>query len=109
MKVKLHGSEGTRTLDIRESSHRSRISLNNDANERNRRACFAAARNLSKKLKRAEISQDDLWQWIKNEYNVESRKQLESHQWAAISAELNACVRDHKLCHYMIQRIKRNQ
>lgn len=77
------------------------------ASKRPRKACFAASRRLRSPLKLAGISEEALWDWVKAEYNVESRTQMCAHQWSALSAHFNACLRNHQLLHSLIQQIKR--
>lgn len=71
-----------------------------------RKATFAAVRKLQPALKKANIDEDTFWNWIKIEYNVESRTQMDPYQWATLSANLNACLRDPQIFHYLVRQIK---
>jgi len=72
-----------------------------------RKASFAAARKLRPHLEKAGIDDDTLWEWVKIEYNVESRTQMDPYQWASLSAEFNAALRDRKMLYFLIERIER--
>ena len=43
---------------------------------------------------------------VKN-YNVESRTQMDPYQWAKLSAEFNAALREPEMLKYFIRRIER--
>lgn len=73
------------------------------------KASFAAARKLTTPLQKFEIDQDTLWEWVKKEYNVESRTQLDPYQWATLSAEFNSALRDHEMLKILARRIKDKQ
>ena len=73
--------------------------------ELHRKACFAVVSKLRPKLQKAKISEDTLWDWVKREYNVESRTQLDVFQWVTLSAELNAAHRDNELFKVLLKRI----
>lgn len=62
-----------------------------------RKASFACAGKMRKRLEKENVSWDMLWDFIKAEYGVESRTQMSAFQWTALSAELNAAARDHGL------------
>ena len=77
------------------------------ASIQHRKACFVAIRELSKSLQKFEIDEDIFWEWVKKEYNVESRTQMDAYQWAGLSAELNAARRDYGMLKYLARRINR--
>ena len=82
---------------------------NDKASIQHQKASFAAARKLTAPLQRFQIDQDTLWEWVKKEYNVESRTQLDPYQWATLSAELNTALRDYEMLKILARRIKDKQ
>ena len=76
----------------------------NDANaaDVHRKSCFACVRELKPYLNKLGVSTDELWDAIKKRYGVESRTELDTHQWASLSGELQAAKRNKVLLNYML-------
>lgn len=51
---------------------------------------FARAATLAPRLKAAGLSEDALWRWVENRYNVSSRSELTEEQWVVVSARFFA-------------------
>lgn len=77
-----------------------------EESEIHRKASFAAARKLRPLLEKSGIDEDTLWDWVKSEYNVQSRTQMDPYQWSSLSAHFNAALRDRKLLKYLVQQIQ---
>ena len=59
-----------------------------------RRSAYAAMRDLREQFSIAGICTDQVWEFIKTEYSVDSRSKLTGMQWATIAAELQSARRD---------------
>ena len=59
-----------------------------------RRSSYAAITDLREQFSTAGIETDQVWQFIKTEYSVDSRSKLTGMQWARIAAELQSARRD---------------
>ena len=59
-----------------------------------RRSAYAAMRDLREQFSAAGICTDQVWEFIKTEYSVDSRSKLTGMQWARIAAELQSARRD---------------
>ena len=77
------------------------------AAEIHKAAAFAAVREIKEKLQNYNISEDQLWAFLKHRYNVKSRKELDTSQWATLTAELQAAKREHELLKYLLRDIRR--
>ena len=69
-------------------------------------AAFAAIREIKTKLQKHNISEDELWAFLKHRYNVESQKELDTSQWATLAAELQAAKREPELLKYLLRDIR---
>ena len=58
---------------------------------------FAIINSLSARFVNASLSTDAVWEWVKAEYEVDSRTELDERQWAVVSARLSAAQRDKQL------------
>ena len=76
------------------------------ASEQHRKATFACMAKLRPRLKRYNVTDDQLWDSIKERYGIESRTQLDTPQWASLAAELNAALRDTRLLKFLLENVK---
>lgn len=70
------------------------------------KAAFAIANKLSEPLQKQDISKEDLWNYIKRKYNVESRNNMSEQQWTQLSAELKTAETTEKMFEELCTRIK---
>ncbi len=70
------------------------------------KAAFAIANQLSEPLQKQDISKEDLWNYIKRKYSVESRNDMSEQQWTQLSAELKAAETTPKMFEELCTRIK---
>lgn len=70
------------------------------------KAAFAIANNLAAPLEKKGVTKEDLWNYIKRKYSVESRNDMTEMQWTQLSAELKAAETSAKLLDELCQRIK---
>lgn len=73
------------------------------APEVHKEAAFAAIREIKTELQKHNISEDQLWAFLKHRYNVESQKELDTSQWATLAAELQAAKREPELLKYLVR------
>ena len=59
-----------------------------------RRSAYAAMSDLSDQFSIAGLETDQVWEFIKAAYNVDSRSKLAHKQWAIIAAQLQAAKLD---------------
>ena len=59
-----------------------------------RRSAYAAMRDLQEQFSAAGICTDQVWEFIKTEYSVDSRSKLTGKQWATIACQLQSARRD---------------
>ena len=71
------------------------------------KAAFAIANNLAAPLEKRGIAKEDLWNYIKRRYSVESRSDMSEMQWTELSAELKAAETAPKLFDELCERIKK--
>ena len=71
--------------------------------EVHKEAAFAAIGEIKTELQKHNISEDELWAFLKHRYNVESQKELDTSQWATLAAELQAAKREHELLKYLVR------
>ena len=67
--------------------------MNNGKRQAQKQA-FARAATLAPRLEAVGLSEDALWQWVKDRYNVSSRSELTEEQWVVTSARLFAPQHD---------------
>ena len=70
------------------------------------KAAFAIANNLADPLEKKGITKEDLWNYIKRKYSVESRNDMSEMQWTQLSAELKAAETTPQLLNDLCERIK---
>lgn len=70
------------------------------------KAAFAIANNLAEPLEKKGITKEDLWNYIKRKYSVESRNDMSEIQWTQLSAELKAAETTPQLLNDLCERIK---
>ena len=70
------------------------------------KAAFAIASNLAGPLEKKGVTKEDLWNYIKRKYSVESRNDMTEMQWTQLSAELKAAETSAKLLDELCERIK---
>ncbi len=70
------------------------------------KAAFAIANNLAEPLEKKGITKEDLWNYIKRKYSVESRNDMSEMQWTQLSAELKAAETTPQLLNDLCERIK---
>ena len=70
------------------------------------KAAFAIANNLAEPLEKKGITKEDLWNYIKRKYSVESRNDMSEMQWTQLSAELKAAETTPQLLDDLCERIK---
>ena len=70
------------------------------------KAAFAIANNLAAPLEKKSVTKEDLWNYIKRKYSVESRNDMTEMQWTQLSAELKAAETSPKLLDELCERIK---
>ena len=73
------------------------------APEVHKEAAFAAIGEIKTELQKHNISEDELWAFLKHRYNVESQKELDTSQWATLAAELQAAKREPELLKYLVR------
>ena len=77
-----------------------------EASVQHRKAAFAASHKLIPLLVKDGIDKETFWEWVKHEYNVKNKSELDPHQWCTLSAEMNAALREEELRKYLVKRIK---
>lgn len=70
------------------------------------KAAFAIANNLAEPLEKKGITKEDLWNYIKRKYSVESRNDMSEIQWTQLAAELKAAETTPQLLNDLCERIK---
>ncbi len=70
------------------------------------KAAFAIANNLAEPLEKKGITKEDLWNYIKRKYSVESRNDMSEMQWTQLSAELKAAETTPQLLNDLCERIQ---
>ena len=94
-KIKLYGKRRVRTLEVKLPDSRMDTSTLTPPT-RNEKAAFAHMRELGPKLN--DVSENDVWEYIKSHYgNVSSRTEFSEMDWATIAARLYAAKTDAKL------------
>lgn len=106
-KVKLHGANGERTVEVSprmeayssepsyttvypQQTENGRVRNTDPAADIHRKASFACMQ----KLPLETVSDDDMWDYIKDHYGVTSRSHFTTQEWVVISARLNNAYRD---------------
>ena len=67
---------------------------------------FACAKSLEDTLAGHELTQAELWSYVKRRYSVESRNDMTEMQWSQLSAELQAANNAGDLFAELVKRIK---
>ena len=83
-----------------------------EAVKRARLASFAVAHELKPRLEKAGITENNLWDYIKDKHGVDSRKQFDEQQWVRIEARLRAASKSSQLFYILVEKInvwKENQ
>ena len=93
MKIQLHGSNGTRQVDLQPPAETAKSKTDELGKNFQRRAAFAAMSAL-KPLLPDTVTVDDIWTHFKSVIEVESRSEFTEKQWATIAARLNSAKRD---------------
>jgi len=70
------------------------------------KAAFAIANKLADPLEKKGITKEDLWNYIKRKYSVESRNEMREMQWKQLSDELKAAETTPQLLDDLCERIK---
>ncbi len=70
------------------------------------KSAFAQANRLNNALLRAGITQNDLWNSIKQRFNVESRNDITEAEWTILAAELQAAEGSRPIFTHLVQRIQ---
>ena len=68
---------------------------------------FAVAKKLEPKLMKVGLTTEDLWDYLKNAYGVQSRADLTEKQRVVIAARLDAAQRDTPLFRALTQEIRK--
>ena len=55
--------------------------------------CFAIVKKFESKLIDNNISPENFWNWVRMQYQVDSRTEMSPQQWAELAAELDAAER----------------
>ena len=70
------------------------------------KASFASAGDLQNRLDGKGISKENLWDYVKKQFNVTSRTEMNEEQWATLSAELRAAKTTPSLFEALCKRIE---
>ena len=104
MKVELYGTDN-HTIEINaiaktQAAHKKPAEENQERSKntdpaaiQHRRASFACLREITPKMAH-KVSQNDIWDYIKDFHNVISRSHLSTREWAITSAILNNAHRN---------------
>ena len=69
----------------------------NDGKRNAQRSMFGIMNILKPELATVGLNEEHVWKWVKSEYDVTSRSELDEQQLAIVSARLSAATRDHQL------------
>ena len=102
MNINLYGPNGEHTLKLGDPNtlppkSEPKKKNTDPAATRHRKASFACMRKLKPLLAKHNVSDEDVWRYIKEFYKVKSRTELSAQEWAVISAKLNAAYRNNKI------------
>ena len=101
-----HPNNPTPLSNTTENSGRER---NTDpAAEQHRRASFASLRKILPRM-HPTVSENDVWNYIKDEYSVTSRSHLYTEEWARVSARFNAADRSTELLKGLIHEVSKHK
>ena len=67
---------------------------------------FAIVNALRYDFHNAGLTEDDVWAFVKNEHNVESRTELTEEQWAVLAARLHTAQHDSKMFDVLCENIR---
>ena len=70
-----------------------------------RRSSYAAMSDLQVQFSAAGIETEQVWEFIKTEYSVDSRSKLTGKQWAIVACQLQSARREPQLFDLLIDRI----
>ena len=70
------------------------------------KTAFARAATLVPRLEAVGLSEDALWQWVKDRYNVSSRSELTEEQWVVMSARFFAAQHNTHLFNVLCDTIR---
>ena len=73
---------------------------------RDRRSAFAAMNELKPALSEDGITDEDVWGFFKDTYNVSSRKHLTAEQWSIVATRLQGAKRELLLLQKLVDEIK---
>ena len=100
--IKVNSNTKATASDKKSTEGEKRHSRNiNPAATQHRRASFACLQKLTPRITH-KVSQRDVWDYIKDRYDVTSRSNFSVQQWARISAEFNAADRNPSLLKSLI-------
>ena len=102
MQIELHGTHGKRTMHLpnpksAKAQRPQQTAEERRASDSHRKSAFATMRRLTPKLKRLGTTPDAVWDTFKAEYDVDSRSEFTTPQWAVIAARLRAADKNPKL------------
>ena len=69
------------------------------------KAAFAIAAKLKAPLKKADITEKQLWDYVKRTYEVASRNDMTEQQWTELAAEFKAAETTPVLFDELVKRI----
>lgn len=78
-----------------------------DGKDHARRQAFALVSQLKSRFNQRGISESDLWDAIKSDFGVSSRKQIGELGWTLLSARLQAAQRHSRLFDSFCRKIKK--
>lgn len=77
--------------------------------DRDRRMCFAIMKELDMPLRKAGVSERQVWEALKREHGVASRSDFTEKQWALVAATLKGAQDDAVLFKVLIDKVKAQQ
>lgn len=73
------------------------------------KAAFAIANKLTAALEKQGVSKEQLWGYVKQKFEVETRNDMTELQWTALSAQLKAAETTPKLFETLVQQIQEDK
>ena len=95
-----------RKADGNNTQQQRQIPQSDDNISNAQKAAFAIANKLAEPLEKKDISKENLWNYIKRRYSVQSRNDMSEQQWTKLSAELKAAETTDDLFEELCNRIK---
>lgn len=80
--------------------------MNNNGKRHAQKTAFARAATLVPRLEAVGLSEDALWQWVKDRYSVSSRSELTEEQWVVMSARFFAAQHNTHLFNVLCDTIR---